>query len=559
MSTKNIRSRILEFFPKECLEDIYRISMSKKIPDNNSKVEAVIACLNKYKIDFIELGPGTNRFAILIDGYVFKIALDRWGIQDNINELTVSEELQPYVSKTYECNDLILVAEYVTVISREEFVKKRHEIEKILAIISEGYLLGDVGIVPKNFCNWGYRDTGELVILDYAYIYRIIGDEMMCSVIINQDTGERCGAMLVYDNNFHDLYCPRCRAKHTFVDVRRRITPEHEKQENEMAKKLAYAVTKPLTVIHAKEEDNPSLNIDNAEEETSMSRKNLLDVYDYDFEDYEVDEKSDEDYLLDALALMSGESDKAEEDKLVGEIIKEIVDEQAVINATKLVEEAIEFDAYTNEIDNIREIRETTVTVQNEEGMHHTQTTEIETDEDSFTITLDMTASNEEDETEVVEIVETVTVEPKQSVEVKAQEEVLEQPQQLALEIPSEDAVVVDTEVVEEVTEEEPIDMTSFLIASAKTDDNEGISTSMADAFRDLGVEIPEDSTIEKVTITETTTTSVDVEFAQEIDLESLDGGSEEVSDEDDFNYGEYDGLSIMERIQKMRSNNNER
>ena len=272
MEVKQIRSRILEIFSKECLIELNKICQNKRIADNNAKVEAVIMCLNKYEIDYVELGPGTNRFAILIDGYVFKIALDKWGVQDNLNELTISEELQPFVSKTYECNELILVAEYVTVISREEFAKKREQMEEILSIISEGYLLGDVGIVPKNFCNWGYRDTGELVILDYAYIYRIIGDEMLCSVI-NEKTGERCGAMLEYDNNFHNMFCPRCRAKYTTIDVRRRIPTEHEKHENDMAKQTAYAVTQPLTIFTIEDAENNSEQT----EENNMGKSKLYD------------------------------------------------------------------------------------------------------------------------------------------------------------------------------------------------------------------------------------------------------------------------------------------
>lgn len=240
MANKKIRSRIKENFSAKLLEDMYRICNDKTISDNNIKIDGMIGLLKSYNLDFVELGPGTNRLAILIDGYVFKIAMDKWGMQDNLNEFTTSQELQPYVTKVYECNELMSVHEYVTVISREEFIDKKPQLQSILAIIAEGYLLGDVGTVAKNFANWGYRDDGSLVILDFAYIYRIRGDEMLCSY--DQ-------SILEYDENFHTLRCPDCRRKYSFTDVRRKVTLEHERKENEIAKQLAYKLTEPVLEI----------------------------------------------------------------------------------------------------------------------------------------------------------------------------------------------------------------------------------------------------------------------------------------------------------------------
>ena len=60
------------------------------------------------------LGAGTNRYSMLKDNYVFKFALDHYGFDDDNNtEFNKSMELQPYVTKTYETNGLISVAEYV--------------------------------------------------------------------------------------------------------------------------------------------------------------------------------------------------------------------------------------------------------------------------------------------------------------------------------------------------------------------------------------------------------------------------------------------------------------
>ena len=268
---KTIKSRILEHFKKQLLIDLYDVCKSVKISDNNQKTDMMIEVLNKHGLDYVELGPGTNRFAILIDNYVFKIALDKWGIQDNLNEFTMSDELQPYVIKVYETNELILACEYITVISKEEFIDQKGNLQSILSILAESYLLGDVGTVPRNYLNWGYRDNGDLVILDFAYIYRINGDELLCSA---------CNQFVEYDNNFHDLKCPKCNKKYTFIDLRKKISMEIERNENYIAKQMAYKLTKPLMEV---ESDSMEEVISNKQkEEINMKKDSYLNENTFD-------------------------------------------------------------------------------------------------------------------------------------------------------------------------------------------------------------------------------------------------------------------------------------
>jgi hypothetical protein len=262
----NLRSRIHEKIPPELLYKLDDICNSKLTSDNNKKADMVLQALNEFKIDFVELGPGTNRFAILIDNYVYKIALDKWGKLDNANEFSMTSELQPYVIKVYNCNDLIAVTEYVTVISREEFAEKKEEILEILGVLSESYLLGDVGYVSKNFMNWGYRDNGELVILDFAYIYRVRGHELRCS----------CGQVIGYDKDFHNLICFKCGRKYSFTDIRRKISMDEENANIEMTKQLAFKLTQPITIINQSSEEqnnNPKNQEEIFEEEIEMGKK----------------------------------------------------------------------------------------------------------------------------------------------------------------------------------------------------------------------------------------------------------------------------------------------
>lgn len=254
----NVKSRILQYFSKDLLTRLNSIALDVLIPDNNTKVNLMVEALDEFGVPYSELGPGTNRYAILIDGYVFKIGMDKAGIKDNWAELSLSQELQPFVTKCYECNGLICVAEYVTVISKEEFQNSKEEVRQILSHLAEGYLLGDVGAVTKNFLNWGYRTDGSLVILDYAYIYRIIGDEMKCGSLLKDDT--YCQGSLDYDENFHKLVCPLCRKAHTFHEIRRRISSEYETKELNTIKQIAFKVTKPQQEIDVVANNTPVLN-----------------------------------------------------------------------------------------------------------------------------------------------------------------------------------------------------------------------------------------------------------------------------------------------------------
>lgn len=282
---KNIRSRILQHLPQEVLIDLDKLCHDMSNTDNNKKSDRAIQILKKHNIDAQEIGPGTNRLAVLIDGYIFKIAMDKWGIRDNWNEFTTTEELQPFVTKVYECNGLIMVAEFVTVFSKEEFQKKVDDIRKILGILSEGYLLGDVGTVNKNFMNWGYRDNGEIVILDFAYVYKIKGDEMICGHKNKQ--GEVCTSWLDYDTNFHNLLCPKCGKKYSFIEIRKRIDMEFEERENEMAKKLSYKLTKEIQQFKGTDENT------NEKEKEDMSNVNDK----YSFENEETEETVEEEIL----------------------------------------------------------------------------------------------------------------------------------------------------------------------------------------------------------------------------------------------------------------------
>ena len=208
-----LRSKIKNLFPEEVIKLMGSICDTRRIDSAHTKMLLVQQLLKKYEIPFYILGGATNRLALMIGGYTVKFALDRQGYKDNLMEYALSKELQPYVTKTYETNGYIVVAECVKLMSLEEWHLRKSDILKVLETLSQDYLLGDVGYIKKNFTNWGVRDDGSVVILDYAYCHRATENLFTCEV---------CGSgILRYDSTFSYLKCNNatvCTAKYDYTE-----------------------------------------------------------------------------------------------------------------------------------------------------------------------------------------------------------------------------------------------------------------------------------------------------------------------------------------------------
>lgn len=226
---------IRSIFTDEQLKALYYLAMSIDIEDNNDKAEMIRMIVPP---EFDELGTGTNRIAFLYNNLVFKIALDRRGLIDNAAEMKRSAELPMYLAKTYESNYLINVAEYVLVIDKETFLENESVIKIVLADIAKDYLFDDVGYSLKNYCNWGSRFTStgdELVILDYGYLYPLIGQNreelFRCP---------KCGSKLAWNPNYTEFQCSgsdgngRCSAKFSPTDIRHNMKMTFENTEDEL-------------------------------------------------------------------------------------------------------------------------------------------------------------------------------------------------------------------------------------------------------------------------------------------------------------------------------------
>ena len=219
---KVLRSVIHECFPLELRVELDLVSRRRDLI-KDEKPQEILKLLRKYNVaDVTPLGPGTNRYAFKIKGFVCKVATDHDGKIDNLKEFKMSKRLYPDVTKTYEVstNGSLLIAEYISPFeSYAAMMGRADEIREILRRISSVYLIGDVGITSKNYVNWGVRvGYDKPVCLDFAYIYDVSSDLFVCRAC-------KANAILVPNKDYTELVCSNeaCQKRYLFEDIRARI------------------------------------------------------------------------------------------------------------------------------------------------------------------------------------------------------------------------------------------------------------------------------------------------------------------------------------------------
>lgn len=266
---KRLRSLVLEKFPFELRVEIELLSRRRDLI-NREKHDELMKLLRKYEIDNITpLGPGTNRYAFKIDGFVIKVATDNDGKIDNLKEFKMAKRLFPYVTKTYEVteNGTLLVAEYIQPFeSYREMCMHADEIKEILEKLSDVYLIGDVGITPKNYSNWGLRvGTEDPVCLDFAYVYEVKSELFVCNKC-------KTGSMLVPTSDFTKLQCsnPACGKYFLFEDIRAKIGNDIHRHEIGDLTEEGYALTESGVMTQLTEERSNYLKRKESEKEVKV-------------------------------------------------------------------------------------------------------------------------------------------------------------------------------------------------------------------------------------------------------------------------------------------------
>ena len=245
-----LTSLIKKYFTPEIYRELYKITLMCNT-SNNMRGDEIKNILTQYNIPFSPLGSGTNRIAVLIDGYAVKIALDKDGMIDNRREMLYSKALQPYVVKVYECTitGLIAVTEYITIFTIDDFRRRQDDIRSILKRIASEYFIGDVGVTSKNYVNWGTRNDGSICILDFAYIYSVKYNLFTCNC--------EQAPMIEYDENFVDLLCPACGKRYTFSSLRRKIGVKDQEKEIGDISRLGYNLRSAIETHNLNPEFTP--------------------------------------------------------------------------------------------------------------------------------------------------------------------------------------------------------------------------------------------------------------------------------------------------------------
>ena len=224
-----IQSLIKKNFSEEFMKKIYDVYSNDYIGivEKTIMFDEIFTKEFGNRKDYRRIGEGTNRFVCLLDNHIIKVAYNYLAFIDNMNELAQAKYKNKYLAQAFETNGIILVSEYVTVMDKEEFLENQYQIKKILDILAmeysekddkkKFYILGDMGMSHKNYGNWGRRMNGDIVVLDYGYLYELSHQEWKevakCPV---------CGSSLEYTKDYSELECTRedCKSKVKYTTLR---------------------------------------------------------------------------------------------------------------------------------------------------------------------------------------------------------------------------------------------------------------------------------------------------------------------------------------------------
>lgn len=211
-----IESLIKKNFSEEFMRKVYDIYSNDyiSIVEKTIRFDKIFTEEFGGRKDYRRIGEGTNRFVCLLDNHIIKVAYNYLAYIDNMNELAQAKYKSKYLAQAYETNGIILVSEYVTVMDTEEFLENQFHIKRILDTLAEDkaltndkqmfYILGDMGMSNKNYGNWGKRMNGEIVVLDYGYLYQLTKDAWKevarCPI---------CGSSLAYTDAYSELKCTK--------------------------------------------------------------------------------------------------------------------------------------------------------------------------------------------------------------------------------------------------------------------------------------------------------------------------------------------------------------
>lgn len=283
---RRTRTRIDEFFDQDTRKFLLDCVNGEYDDDDASNVNKVAKLIRARlsPMGFVYIGSGSNRIVFLKDGYAYKIAMDRRGCVDNMSEYLRSIEEPDLLAKVYETNRLIAVSEYCHLIGKEEFAARKDSIRDMLSYLSTRYVMQDLGTTEKNYCNVGTRDNGSLVFIDYAYMYKIAGNEdaLRCRL---------CGGFIQPNDNFTGYKCSNkhCEQEYLPYEIINHMKRDVDECDDEAIVELIGAGdqgtdSSNFTYVKISGEDVGELSIidkETAEQEKQIIEQRLLEEQEY--------------------------------------------------------------------------------------------------------------------------------------------------------------------------------------------------------------------------------------------------------------------------------------
>lgn len=193
------------YLSQEDIKYLNKIATSLKWSGNINKKYKAMDDLMRSR-GFLKYACGTNRRVyrcIENDFILFKIALDRVGIEDNPKELFNQHLLKPFVTKMFECTPcgtISCVERVKPIKTRTEFISVAGDVFDMLhkKVIGK-YILEDIG--DSAFMNYGIREGFGVVLLDYPYLYETDLSKLKCN---------ECSGYIDYDTGLNTLHCQEC-------------------------------------------------------------------------------------------------------------------------------------------------------------------------------------------------------------------------------------------------------------------------------------------------------------------------------------------------------------
>ena len=214
----------LEMFTDDVIHDLKLIMKASftdgtsgtAISNNHDKARVIMEELGA--IGFKNVGLGTNIITLRhkkYPGVVFKIALDSYGIDDNINDEWLYRR-HPDMYARFICRHqtgLVSVQEaYATILSKERMQDFIGQAYDMLTRLERNYVIVDLS--PVNYKNFAVTRDGRLIIIDGSDLVPIPHgvDLLRCKKVVGSKKGKliRCGGKLHYTANYNRLECPVC-------------------------------------------------------------------------------------------------------------------------------------------------------------------------------------------------------------------------------------------------------------------------------------------------------------------------------------------------------------